>query len=210
MTTKRGARTDLRALDRLAVHETLRLLKSAGPKDWARPTPCAGWDLRRLVAHMTGQHHGFAAAAAGGNAGADLSLWAERPLGEDPVHTYRASADAVLAAFAPDDVLTRTFLLPELSTDRTFPAPVAIGFHFLDYVVHAWDVARTLDVELHLDTPTAEAALALARRVPDDERRLDAAAPFRPALDAGGATGPLALTVAALGREPDWKPERKP
>lgn len=31
----------------------------------SRPTPCAGWSLRDLLARMTVQHRGFAAAAAG-------------------------------------------------------------------------------------------------------------------------------------------------
>ncbi|HEY0639365.1 MAG TPA: maleylpyruvate isomerase N-terminal domain-containing protein, partial [Pseudonocardiaceae bacterium] len=44
--------------------------------DLGRPTPCAGWDLRRLLAHMTGQNHGFAAAA--GGAGPDPALFADR------------------------------------------------------------------------------------------------------------------------------------
>jgi gas vesicle protein len=35
------------------------------PADLTRPTPCAGWTLHGLLAHMTTQHYGFAAAAAG-------------------------------------------------------------------------------------------------------------------------------------------------
>jgi len=51
-------------------------------------------------------------------------------------------AEAVLAAFAADGVLKRRFALPEISTAFDFPAAQAISFHFIDYVVHGWDVAR--------------------------------------------------------------------
>lgn len=193
---------DILELDRTAVLETVRLLEQAGPDDWQRPTPCAGWNLHRLVSHMAGQHHGFAASAAGG--GADLAGWQDRPLGDDGLAVYRASAELVLGSFAEQGVLTREFSLPEISTALRFPATVAIGFHFLDYVVHGWDVARALGVEPNLSEEAAEAALLFALRVPDDERRLDPGAQFAPALPAGAGSGSLDLVLAALGRSPQW------
>src|ERR1700685_3712749 len=61
--------------------------------------------------------------------------------------TRGAAAGGVLAAFAADGVLDRAFTLPEISPERRFPAPQAIGFHFIDYVVHGWDVARSLGLD---------------------------------------------------------------
>ncbi|PCG86697.1 TIGR03086 family protein [Streptomyces sp. WZ.A104] len=196
---------DIRKLDRAAVLETVRILEQADPQDWDLPTPCADWTLRQLVAHMAGQHHGFAAAAAGN--GADLSVWRPAALGDDPLTAYRTAADTVLDAFAPPGVLTREFVLPEISDTLGFPASVAIGFHFLDYVVHGWDLARALGVSLDLDDATAEAALVFALRVPDDERRVGPAALFRPALRATPGADVLDLVLTALGRSPDWTAE---
>lgn len=193
---------DVRKLDGTAVLESLRILERAAPEDWAAPTPCADWNLRELVAHMAGQHRGFAAAAAGD--GADLSVWRPAELGDDPVRTYRAAVDEVLRAFAHPAVLTREFALPEISTTRTFPASVAIGFHFLDHVVHGWDVARALGLDPRTDDDVAEAALVFALRVPDDERRLGPGAQFRPALTPARGARTLDLVLAALGRAPDW------
>ncbi|MEW2174811.1 TIGR03086 family metal-binding protein [Streptomyces sp. NPDC005406] len=193
---------DIRKLDRAAVLETVRILEQAGPADWDLPTPCSGWTLRQLVAHMTGQHHGFAAAAAGTET--DLSAWRPGALGDDPLKTYRAAAESALAAFAPQGVLTREFTLPEISDTRRFPATVAIGFHFLDHVVHGWDLARALGVSLDLDGETAEAALVIALRVPDDERRLGPDALFRPALPPAPGARSLDLVLTTLGRSPDW------
>ncbi|THA73611.1 TIGR03086 family protein [Streptomyces sp. A0642] len=197
---------DIRKLDRDAVLETVRILERADPRDWDRPTPCADWTLGQLVAHMAGQHHGFAAAAAGN--GGDLSAWRPRALGGEAFRTYRAAADAVIDAFAPPSVTTREFALPEISTTFRFPASKAIGFHFLDQVVHGWDLARTLGVGLDLDEQTVETALALALRVPDDDRRTAPAAPFRPALPPAPGAPTLDLVLTVLGRSPDWTPAR--
>lgn len=193
---------DIRKLDRTAVLETVRILEQATPEDWDAPTPCADWTLGRLAAHMAGQHHGFAAAAAGG--GEDLAVWQPSDLGDDPPAAYRAAAWTAIDAFCGPGVLTREFCLPEISTDRRFPASVAIGFHFLDYVVHGWDAARALGLPYALDQDVAEAALVIALRVPDDERRLGRDALFRPALTAAPGARTLDLVLTALGRSPDW------
>ncbi|MEV0226529.1 TIGR03086 family metal-binding protein [Streptomyces sp. NPDC050704] len=195
---------DIRKLDRTAVLETVRILEKAKPEDWDAPTPCADWTLRQLLAHMAGQHHGFAAAADG--SGADLAVWQPATLGDEPLTVYRAAADSVLEAFARPGVLTREFTLPEISTSIRFPARTAIGFHFLDYVVHGWDVARALGVTLEADEEAVEAALVFALRVPDDERRHSPAALFRPALSPASDAHPLDLVLTTLGRTPGWAP----
>ena len=80
-------------LDAEAVRASVRVVCLAGPEDMARMTPCAGWTLGDLVAHMTAQHDGFAAAAAA--EGADLARWqAGEPAG-DPVGEYEAAAGRV-------------------------------------------------------------------------------------------------------------------
>lgn len=193
---------DIRKLDRTAVLESVRLVEQAGPGDWDLPTPCGAWTLRQLVAHMAGQHHGFAAAASGG--GDDLTAWRPSELGDDPATTYRTLARTVLDAFAQPDVMERDFVLPEISTTTSFSAPVAICFHFLDYVVHSWDVARTLGVPLNLDEEVTEAALPFALRVPDDARRLVPAPMFRPSLPTAPDASPLDRALTALGRSPAW------
>lgn len=129
---------DLRTPDEVAVRASIELVKSARPEDLDRPTPCAGWDLADLLAHMTAQHHGFAASAGGG--GASLDQWLVRPLGADPVAEYAEASERVIAAFAPDDVLTRKFALPEFGEGVRVPGRQAISFHFIDY---PWCTAGT-------------------------------------------------------------------
>ena len=54
--------TDIRELDRRAVLASVEVVSRVTAADLGRATPCAGWTLGDLLAHMTVQHHGFAAA----------------------------------------------------------------------------------------------------------------------------------------------------
>ena len=191
---------DIVALDALAVNASVELTARARPADMTRPTPCADWTLHGLITHMAAQHYGFAAAAAGDG---DPARWRARRLA-DPVADYRAAAETVLAAFAADAVPGRQFPLPEIAPGALFPAPQAVSFHFVDYVVHSWDVAATLGLEAHFAPDLLDAALDVARAVPGGDYRLAPGAAFAPAVTWPGGS-PLDQVVALLGRSPGWK-----
>jgi uncharacterized protein (TIGR03086 family) len=193
---------DIVELDRIAVHESLRVVGLAEEADWERDTPCAGWTVRRLVAHMTAQHHGFAAAARG--AGRAAAYWREPEDMSEPGRTYRGAATTVLAAFAEPGVTEREFVLPELGGG--FPGRQAVAFHFIDYVVHAWDVAAALGVGLDLPGHVREAALAVARRVPTDPAGRGPGFAFAPTLDVPAGSDPLDEALRLLGRAPEKWP----
>jgi uncharacterized protein (TIGR03086 family) len=124
----------------------------------------------------------------------------------DPVGEYTAAAERVLRAFAADGVLSREFALPEIDPKATFPGGLAISFHFVDYVVHGWDVARALGVGYELDDEVLDVALAIAQAVPDDETRRRPGAAFAPAVPVDAGAVKLDRVVARLGRRPDWSP----
>ncbi|ETK35925.1 TIGR03086 family metal-binding protein [Microbispora sp. ATCC PTA-5024] len=195
---------DIRDLDRRAVLASVAMVARIGAGDLARPTPCAGWTLADLLGHMTAQHHGFAAAAEG--TGADREAWRVRPLGEDPPAAYAAAAERVTAAFAAEGVFGRRFALPEFGDGAVFPAAQAMGFHFVDYLVHTWDVARSLGTVYEPEPGLAEACRPLALAVPDGGTRLAPGAAFRPALRAPAEASPFAEILAFLGRSPTWDP----
>jgi uncharacterized protein (TIGR03086 family) len=198
--------TGIVALDAQAVRASVDLVARATAGDLARPTPCADWTLHGLLRHMIAQHYGFAAASDGDG---DLAQWMLRPLGHDPVAAYRAAAERVLDAFATDGALDREFPLPELKVGLMFPARQAISFHFVDYVVHSWDVARTLGLPLDLDPALLEAALRVAGAVPGGAARAEPGAAFGPAVEWSGGSG-LDQIVALLGRSPGWQPAAVP
>ncbi len=149
---------------------------------------------------MIAQNHGFAAAARG-SGGRDV--WAVRT-SDDPIADYRASAEDVLDGFAVEDVFERALLLPEVLPDRGIPAHLAIGFHLVDSVVHAWDVARSIGETITLDPDVAEAALRIALAVPDGPERTAPDAAFAPALAVPEQTQALDRILLLLGRSPNW------
>lgn len=188
--------------DRHAVIATMELAAQLTPADLARATPCDGWTVYDLIAHMTGQQIGFAAAARG--AGEDMSVWA--PSGRP----YAEVCADVIAAFAAPGIKLRGFALPEIRSGGTFPAPIAISFHLVDNVVHAWDLAVAIGTTVELDQDVLAAAARVAEQVPDGPDRMRPEAAFGPALcaDPAGDSGGLDRILRLLGRDPAWVSRR--
>ncbi|MGV9566389.1 TIGR03086 family metal-binding protein [Streptomyces sp. NPDC003480] len=196
---------NIRDLNRRAVLRSAEIVAEVRDDQWDAPTPCAGWTLRRLMAHMTAQHLGFAAAAAGETS--DTSVWEEKPL-EDPGRAYADAVGRVLDAFAADGVLERDFWLPEIHPKMRFAAARAISFHFLDYVVHGWDVAASLGIPAAYDADLVDAAAEVARtEVPEGPARERPGAAFRPPLALTGRESAEDRLLAVLGRDPEWSPK---
>jgi len=189
-------------LDRRAVAETVRIVHEWDGGGLDRATPCAGWTLADLLAHVTVQQRGFAAAARGERT--ELDDW-EPGLPGEPAAAYRAASDDVVAAFAALDDPNTPMHLPELRAEL-IPAGLAVGFHLVDNVVHAWDLAAALGVEARFDDEVLAAALAIARRVPDDANREQPGAAFAHALDVPDGAHPFTETLLLLGRDPAWRP----
>lgn len=85
---------------------------------------------------------------------------------------------------------------------------MAISFHFVDYVVHAWDVAATLGVTVELADDVLGAALVVARRVPTDPARRGPGFAFAPALEVPEGAGVLEEALRLLGRAPEQWPTK--
>src|SRR6185437_5554410 len=183
-------------LDARVVKATVSLVKQAGLTDLDRPTPCAGWNLDDLIAHMTAQHHGWIAAAAGH--GADLSVWQPGPPVADPIGEYAEASGRVLEASGADGVPA------EISRVLRFPAAQAISFHFIDYLVHGWDVARSLGADYQPEPDLLAAALPVAEAVPGGEARKRDGAAFAPGVQVPAQAGLLDQILAMLGRSPSW------
>lgn len=178
-----------------ALNGATAVIAQVEAADLDRPTPCVGWDLRALLAHCIGQNHGFADAVVGGDAPA--SAFAPRP--PEP-GAWEASAERVHAAFraAPPE---RPVLLVEFGRGARFPVSRALGFHLLDTVVHAWDVATSLGQPFRPDDDLLAAVAEVARQVPTGAARQRPGAAFGPEL-AAADDDLWAATLRLLGRAP--------
>ncbi|MER7703285.1 TIGR03086 family metal-binding protein [Kitasatospora sp. NPDC097605] len=182
------------------------------PEQLVLPTPCGDWSLRRLLEHLVGQHRGFAAAA--GGAGPDLAYWRDVPVHGDPAGAFRHSAGRLTAAFAvavaAADPRPAPLWLPEIRDDGPLPFDRAVGFHLLDTLVHAWDVAVALGSPARLvaavesEPALAGTLLALAGAVPAGTADRAPGRAFAAVRAAGEAAGPFDRALALLGRDPAW------
>lgn len=175
------------------------------PDELARPTPCTSWNLAQLLAHMVGQHRGFAAAARGDHNAEQPHRWADATLGPDPAATYLAAAAEVSAAFGEEDLLDRTLSLYGYGT---FSARTALHMHAVDYMAHGWDVARSIGLSGALHDELAEYGLHIARGWPDTPKTYgtDDSAPFREHVPVEDGAPAYQRLVAYLGRDPMWSP----
>ena len=173
-----------------AVPVTGNLVDAVGPDQWALPTPCPDWTVHDLVNHLVFGHRRFAAALAGGNPPAP----GEDLLGNDPGAAYRASAEAMLAAFRADGALERPVTVPA----GTLPGAVACELRVVEALVHGWDLARATGRPLEFPPDLVEPSIAFSRaqlgRIPADRR------PFGPPQPVADDAPPLDRLAALLGR----------
>jgi uncharacterized protein (TIGR03086 family) len=180
-------------LHRRAIDAVRPVVAKVGDLDL--PTPCAGWDLRSLLAHMTGQDYGFAAAVLD-----DVTVEAFAPRDA----AWEGGAAAVVEAFARADP-ERQVLMPEFNGMR-FPLRMVVGFHLIDTLVHGWDVAVSIGVDVAYDDELVAAGLRQAELVPDGEVRTAPGAAFAPARAGADVLTGWPRALALLGRDPNWRP----
>ena len=156
MTTARG----LTELGRAGAGFEQRL-RRVGTDDWGRPTPCSEWDVRALVNHVIGGNRRYVMLLRGASAEAvDRTRTADH-LGADPVAAFTTTAGALAVAFGEDGALIRIAHHP--IGDRT--GAQLLAMRVLDLTVHAWDLARALDVDDTLDDAPVEFALTHAELI---------------------------------------------
>ena len=150
---------------RRALLHTGRVVMGVGPDDLRKPTPCRDWDVRLLLNHIIGGNYMFAELAKGGRV--DPSGEMEDYTRPDPGTNYLASADAVLAAWAEPGAMERKVHMPF----GDIPAGAAVSIHFLDIVVHGWDLARATSQDATIDPDLAEEALDISHGLLSPELR---------------------------------------
>ena len=179
---------------RRALLRTGHIVAGVRPEHLAEPTPCRDWDVRLLLNHIIGGNHMFADVARGGTVEASGEM--DDYTRPDPGSNYLASAELVLAAWSEPGVMERRCRMPF----GEIPAPAAVSIHFLDVVVHGWDLARATGQDTSIEPDLAAEALDISHGFLSPElRQLGAFGPEIPA----SADDPLhERLVAFMGRRP--------
>jgi uncharacterized protein (TIGR03086 family) len=129
-------------------------VRAVGEDDWTRATPCEGWDIRTVVAHVVVGDAQVPVVLSGG-AVEQVETFDASILGPNPLATWRGTALAAIRAFAAPDALEKRYSHPVGNVrGRT-----VIGFRISDSLVHGWDLATALGHEVILDPDIAEYCL---------------------------------------------------
>ncbi len=160
-----------------------------GDERWLMPTTCEGWDMRSLLNHMVGSARMVTHGVTGQEIGPEF--YGDH-LGSDPVAAYRAATDEAMATYRADPaILEQTLTLPW--GDLT-GAELAIMFA-ADHLVHAWDVARSLGVELDVDDDLVARVRVFADDYAPSHREPGMFGPEQPAPERAPALDRLAAFV---------------
>jgi uncharacterized protein (TIGR03086 family) len=181
--------TDLVAAMAAVNDNAARLIGQIGADQWDDKTPCTEWNVRDLVNHMVGTTRFFQASA---SRTAPPAPAEGDQLGDDPVATFQAAAEATMAAWTSPGATEGSVEVP-----AEMPAAAALGINLLDTGTHCWDLAQAIGVDHGLtDEQTALIDRCSRQTVTDEVRGY---AGFGANLDDGSADGFVA-TLAFLGR----------
>jgi uncharacterized protein (TIGR03086 family) len=179
----------LRSLHRTAMALADEHVRDITPGDLHHATSCTDWDLGPLLAHMIGQHNGFARAVRDGDA--PRSSYAPVPF--TPL-AWAASVELLLNNFATAEPTT-TLTAVELS-----PTPLllqqVVGAQLLDTVAHTWDIAQARGRLFEPSGDLLDTVTMLATTIPDGARGSGAA--FAAVVPSHGDA--WQRTLALLGR----------
>ncbi|MGZ5405055.1 MAG: TIGR03086 family metal-binding protein [Nocardioides sp.] len=127
------------------------------------PTPCTGWDVGQLLAHLAVGPGYLLDIARGGSP--DWSAVPARVA--DPAGQFRTGADELLAHWRESDPAERQ----------------GMDWQIAEFAAHTWDVVTATGQTPALDPDVAERGLAFMSAVLKPEMRADAFAPEQPAPD---------------------------
>ncbi|MCU1690798.1 MAG: hypothetical protein JWN61_2030 [Pseudonocardiales bacterium] len=167
-------------MHRLAIADATDVIAQVRPEDLDKPTPCAGWNLGRLLTHMIGQNHGFAEAIENGDAPA--SAYSYQWTAEHDLHSAWAQSVERLAKAVDAHELDERITLVEINPKATYPLGAVIGFHTLDTAIHAWDVSTSRNVLYRPNEDLIDEVYARARQVPAGKNRTGPGAAFAPPI----------------------------
>jgi uncharacterized protein (TIGR03086 family) len=171
------------------------LVHQVGIDQWHLPTPCADWDVRTLVNHVTGEALWTPPLMAGQTMADVGERFDGDVLGGAPRDTWDAAAADARAAIQAPDAMDRTVHL----SFGDAPATEYVSQLFADHLVHAWDLAEAIGADTRMDRELVTACAGWFDTVEAMYRDAGAIGP-RPPVDPGADE--QSVLLARFGRSP--------
>jgi uncharacterized protein (TIGR03086 family) len=114
---------------------------------WARPTPCAEWDVRGLVNHVVTANLTTERLLHGASRDETIAMIGADFRGDDPIAAFERSAELQAAALGEPGALDRVVAHPAFD----MPGARLLEFRIGDMLLHAWDLARAIGADEALD-----------------------------------------------------------
>jgi uncharacterized protein (TIGR03086 family) len=160
---------------------------------WSNATPCSDWDVRALVSHVTDEQRWAPYLLGGGSVSDAGDRFAGDPLGDDPAAAWQRESVAARDAFHADGALDQTVSLSFGETSaRDYLWQMTV-----DATVHAWDLARGIEVDDQLDP---ELVRRIHHETEKDTEMLAASGLFDPPVPVAAHASLQTRMLALFGR----------
>jgi len=189
---------DPRPLYRRAVAQTETTVAAVTQDQLDLPTPCPEYDVRTLIAHITGGLTRTALVGEGDPEALTRPSMAEGVPDDGWPAAYRTAAARATAAWADG---TKLDALVEVPWGKV-PGRIALSGYVQEVLAHGWDLAKATGQPTEGDPELATWALAISRRILPPEIRGQEGVPFGPVVEVPADAGPYTQLAAWLGRHP--------
>lgn len=180
-----------------AVGYALGCIGDVAPGYLSRPTPCAEWDLRMLLRHLTDSLDAVGEGIGTGRIGlyrSDEYRSDDRPV-PDPVVALRDRAGRVLGAWSATEG-DRSISIG----GQPLPVRIMIDTAAVELVVHGWDISRSCGRYRPIPPDLAAEMLEISRLVVTTDTRYPL---FGMPVRVPAVADPGARLLAFLGRDPE-------
>jgi uncharacterized protein (TIGR03086 family) len=171
-------------------------LRQVRDGDWHRPTPCADWDVYRLVNHVVIGGGRYGRLIRGGTRDAFIAERQINALADGAVAAWQSNATICREAFAEPEAPDR--VVPFSTGD--IPGSRLLSIRIVEVAVHTWDLARALGLDESMNPELA--AYTLAAFTANDLPRGAGGVPFFDEPTVGATAGDLDRLLRLAGREP--------
>lgn len=170
-----------------SLAEAEEAVRAVRPEQRHEPTPCPDYDVGGLVDHLVGWARSFASRLSGTDDGIDPSSYRA---GDDAAEQLHAAAGSIVAGYR---------------SGSPAGAQLPVGMLVGEYVVHGWELSRSIGREPQVDPAAAELALATLQGMLLPEYRGEGRA-FGLEVHVEASAPAVDRLVGFSGRDPGWRP----